>query len=399
MNPVWHDALQKLDHELKQKSLKRSLKVRSSPNQATIVINNKSLLSFSSNDYLGLSNHPKLQEALAYGACQYGVGSGASALITGHTDIHEELETELAKTQAKHIPNAGACFLNTGFMANIAMLSALCTLGEVSIYSDALNHASLIDGIRMAKASSKAKAFIYPHNDVEALEKLLHVDPNPLKLIVTDSVFSMDGDLADLPGLLHLANQYSSLLYVDDAHGFGVFGKNGFGSLEHFEINSPNLIYMGTLGKAIGVSGAFIAANLGFINLMIQKARPVIYSTSPSPAIAYTVLQSVKLMQSPDGVMRRSHLFDLIEHWKSHSRFEKWQCLPSPSAIQALIIGSNDEVLKLSKSLEDAGFWIPAIRPPTVPENSARLRIALNADHSVSQLDHLIATLFRLERI
>jgi 8-amino-7-oxononanoate synthase len=393
----WYDALERFNKSLYEKSLKRSLHLRSSPNQSEIVMDGRHCFSFASNDYLGLSNHPSLQEAMAIGASKYGVGSGASSLISGHTDIHDELEKKLALTQSLHIPNVEACFINTGFMANLSMLTALASLDAISIYSDELNHASLIDGIRMAKAQHQASVNIYPHSDLDSLQKLLAQDSNPFKLIVTDSVFSMDGDMADLPALLQIAQSYDALLYIDDAHGFGVFGASGHGSLEHFQIHSPRVIYMGTLGKAVGVSGAFLAADNRLIDLLIQKARPVIYSTAPSPAVAYTVLKSIELIESNEGAQRRFRLFQLIDYWNTHAKFEHWHCLSSSSAIQPLILGENHTVLEVSKSLVDLGFWIPAIRPPTVPSGSARLRITFNSDHTFELQNHLLSTLFNLE--
>jgi 8-amino-7-oxononanoate synthase len=393
----WLEALDQANHHLHSQGLIRNLKLRSSPNGPFVDINGSHLLSFASNDYLGLSNHPVLKQAMAEGADIYGIGSGASALISGHSTAHQRLEEKLAQTQALHIPNVATCFINTGFMANMAMITALASLGNISIYSDALNHASIIDGIRMAKAQSQAQVFVYPHNDVETLQALLTQDPCPYKLIVTDSVFSMDGDFAPIHQLVKIAEQHQALLYLDDAHGFGIFGKNGHGSLEHFDIYSPNIIYMGTLGKAVGVSGAFIAAQHFWIEWLIQKSRPIIYSTSPSPAIAHTALKSIELINSEEGLNKRMHLFGLISYWNQRSNFTQWHVLPSSSAIQALIIGANNEVMEVSKSLHHSGIWVPAIRPPTVPEGTSRLRITFNADHSFAHIDLLIEALYKME--
>jgi 8-amino-7-oxononanoate synthase len=288
--------------------------------------------------------------------------------------------------------------MNTGFMANIAMITALASLGAVSIYSDELNHASIIDAVRMAKAQSEATVFIYPHNDVKTLQHKLEKDQNPFKLIVTDSVFSMDGDFAHLTELVQLAEHHQAILYVDDAHGFGVFGKQGHGSLEHFDITSPNIIYMGTLGKAVGVSGAFIAANQMWIDWLVQKSRPVIYSTSPSPAVAHTVLKSIELIQSEEGQLRRKYLFELIDYWRENAHFQQWQCLPSSSAIQPIIIGSNEAAVHVSEQLRQSSMWVPAIRPPTVPKSTARLRVTFNADHSQEQVQSLIDRLMQIEK-
>jgi 8-amino-7-oxononanoate synthase len=397
MISAWLSALDLGNQSLQDQGLIRRLKLRNTPNGAYANIDGEMLLSFASNDYLGFSNHPILKRALAEGAELYGVGSGASALISGHSIAHELLEQKLALTQQSHIPNVKTCFINTGFMANMAMITALASLGNISIYSDELNHASIIDGIRMAKAQSKANVFIYPHNDLDTLENLLEKDNSPHKLIVTDSVFSMDGDFAPIRELVTLAEQHHALLYLDDAHGFGVFGSNGHGSLESNNICSPNIIYMGTLGKAVGVSGAFIAASQKWIDWLIQKARPVIYSTSPSPAIAHTVLKSIELIESDEGYKRRNKLFDLIKHWKSYAKFNRWQCLPSDSAIQPLIIGDNNSVMQLSEQLKLLKIWAPAIRPPTIPKDTARLRITFNTEHTVSDIDKLIEAIKRCE--
>jgi 8-amino-7-oxononanoate synthase len=394
----WIDALNDANLALQQAGLVRQLKLRSSPNGPTVNVNDASLLSFCSNDYLGLSNHPSLIKAMAEGADLYGVGSGASALISGHSTAHQLLENKLALTQSLHIPNVGVCFMNTGFMANIAMITALASLGAISIYSDELNHASIIDGVRMAKAQSEATVFIYPHNDVKTLQHKLEKDQSPFKLIVTDSVFSMDGDFAHLTELVQLAEHHQAILYVDDAHGFGVFGKQGHGSLEHFDITSPNMLYMGTLGKAVGVSGAFIAANQMWINWLLQKSRPVIYSTSPSPAVAHTILKSIELIESEEGQLRRNHLFELIDYWRENAHFQKWKCLPSSSAIQPIIIGSNEAAVHVAEQLRQSSMWVPAIRPPTVPKNTARLRVTFNADHSQEQVQSLIDRLMLIEK-
>jgi 8-amino-7-oxononanoate synthase len=280
----------------------------------------------------------------------------------------------------------------------MAMITALASLGNISIYSDALNHASIIDGVRMTKAQSQASVFIYPHNDIKTLQSKMEQDNNPLKIIVTDSVFSMDGDFAPLNELTQLAESYQALLYVDDAHGFGIFGKNGYGSLEHLNLVSPNIIYMGTLGKAVGVSGSFIAANQMWIDWLIQKSRPVIYSTSPSPAIAHTILKSIELIESNEGQSRRKNLFDLIKYWRQNAHFSQWKCLPSSSAIQPIIIGSNESTLNIAEQLRQANIWVPAIRPPTVPKNTARLRVTLNADHSLVQVQSLIERIMQIKK-
>ncbi len=393
---AWLNSLQAAMGQLDQSGLIRSLKIRESPNAPFVTLNGLEKLAFCSNDYLGLSYHPELIAALHEGSELYGTGSGASSLISGHTSVHAQLELRLAKTQAHYIPNAGASYISTGFMANIAVITALSTLGNISIYSDALNHASIIDAIRLAKASHQATCYIYQHADYEQLSQLLRLDDNPLKLIVSDGVFSMDGDIVDLPQLLGIANQFDALLYIDDAHGFGVLGTQGHGILEHFNMKANNLIYMGTLGKSAGIAGAFVVASQEWIDWLIQKARPVIYSTAPPPNLAFALMKSIDLITSEEGAKRRKHLNRLIEYWSANAKFSKWRTIPSQTAIQPLLIGSNHEVLRVSQELSNANLWVPAIRPPTVPANTGRLRIALNVLH---ELDHLELLIHRLKEI
>lgn len=348
------------------------------------------LLAFCSNDYLGLANHPELIEAWALGAQRYGVGSGASHLISGHSAAHAQLETELARWQAEHIPQARALFFSSGYMANMALLSGL-GLAEATLFCDKLNHASLIDGASLAAA----KVQRYPHANLERLDQLLAQCDSPLKLIVTDAVFSMDGSVADGPELLRLAHAHDAWLIIDDAHGFGVLGPQGQGSLAHWGVCSERLIYMGTLGKAAGVAGAFVVAHEVVIDWLINTARSYIYTTASPPAVAHTVMHSLRLIRGEQGHERRQHLQALIRHLR-HTALElpaPWAWGESNTPIQPLKVGDNLQALNLSRSLEQAGLWVPAIRPPTVPVGSARLRVTLSASHTLAQLDRLLAAL------
>lgn len=394
----WNNALQQASKQLEEAGLLRKLKVRQSPNSRSVLLNGKPYLAFTSNDYLGLSHHPTLIAAMKEGSERYGVGSGASSLISGHTQVHEELEDCLAQTQSNHIPDVKASLISTGTMANTAVITALASLESISIYSDALNHASIIDGIRLAKAMHPSKSTVYPHRDYEQLNQYLLNDAHPLKLIVTDSVFSMDGTIVDIKKLVKIAEYHQALLYIDDAHGFGVLGDKGHGSLEHFQINSPNVIYMGTLGKAVGMSGAFVAASSQWINWLIQKARPIIYSTAPPPNLAYGLLKSIELIKSDEGQRRRLQLQTLIAYWQENADFKSWKVIDSTTPIQAVIIGSNELVLDVSAQLAQSGIWVPAIRPPTVPVGTGRIRISFNANHQTSDLDFLIKTLHAIEK-
>lgn len=360
----------------------------------------RELLAFCSNDYLGLANHPALIAALAEGAQRYGAGSGASHLISGHSQAHAVLEAELAAWLAPSIPNAQALYFCTGFMANLALLTAL---GDASatIFADKWNHASLVDGALLAKAPMQR----YAHKNLAVLERQLAACTTPIKLIVTDAVFSMDGDLADLPALLALAERFDAWLIVDDAHGFGVLGAQGRGSLAHFNLHSERLIYMGTLGKAAGVGGAFVAAHPAVIDWLVQTARPYIYTTAAPPAVAHALSASLRLIAGPQGDERRTHLQQLIELLRARlaeviaeQPALGWQLTDSATAIQPLIVGDNAAALALAAALDAQGFWVPAIRPPTVPVGTARLRITLSATHSEADVLALVAALAQAGR-
>jgi len=386
--------------QLEEKLLKRSVRINERACDVDALVGNRALKTFCSNDYLGFANHPTLVAALSEGAQTYGVGSGASHLISGHSRAHDLLENQLARFQSTHIPEARALFFSTGYLANLTAITALIGLankGEAHIYSAALNHASLIDGVRLASAQHQTSVTIFDHLDLAALESDLSKDASTLKLIVIDGVFSMDGDLAPLHPLLKLAEQYDALLMVDDAHGFGVLGENGHGILEHFALHSDRLIYVGTLGKAAGVSGAFICASDSFIEWLIQKGRPYIYTTATPPAIAHTVSKSLDLIEGIEGKERRKHLNELIQVWNQEMVFSDWIKVDSLSAIQPIIIGSNAHALQAAKQLDEAGYWIPAIRPPTVPEGKARLRVTFSANHTIDDVKQLIRTLQKIE--
>lgn len=391
------DQIADLDLQL----LKRKLRVTTSPCDTQAQVDQRQLQAFCSNDYLGLANHPQIVEALAQGAQKYGVGSGASHLISGHSIAHELLEKKLASFEAEHIPQARALFFSTGYLANLTAITGLTRLapnGQASIYSAKLNHASLIDGIRLASSQTSAAVTLFEHTELSSLIASLEQDRRPLKIIVTDGVFSMDGDLAPVKDLLAIAEQYDALLLVDDAHGFGVLGKEGHGILEQEDICSDRIIYIGTLGKAAGVSGAFICAQDSFIEWLIQKGRPYIYSTATPPAIAHALLKSLDIIESDEGKQRRTQLHKLIDLWQTEMRFSQWEKITSCTPIQPLILGSNANALLAAKLLDEAGYWIPAIRPPTVPLGSARLRITFSANHTEDNVRALIQTLQVIEK-
>jgi len=387
------DIDRKLD-ALAAQSLTRRLRVADSPCAPRQVVDGRELLAFCSNDYLGLASHPAVVEALREGASLYGAGSGASHLVSGHSRAHALLEQRFGEWMAPYIEQARALYLCTGYMANLAVLTALGADADAQIFSEALNHASLIDGARLAKAGVS----VYPHGDVAALEQQLGASTAGTRIVVTDSVFSMDGNLAPLPALLALCERHGAWLVVDDAHGFGVLGKTGRGALEHFNLRSPNLVYIGTLGKAAGVGGAFVAAHASVIELLVQRARPYIYTTAAPPALAHALQASLDIIGGEEGVRRRAHLAALVNHLQDALRPRRWQLLASTTAIQPLIIGSNEDALRVAAGLHEQGLWVPAIRPPTVAPGTSRLRITLSAAHTHEEVARLARALNELER-
>lgn len=377
---------------LDAQALRRSRRTAETPCDTHVRSDGRVLLAFCSNDYLGLAAHPQVIAALQEGAARYGAGSGASHLISGHSRAHAVLEEQLAEFVGPHLVSPRALTFSTGYMANLALLSALGG-PQVDVFSEAVNHASLIDGARLSRSTVR----VYPHSDTAALERLLHASTAQSKLVVTDSVFSMDGDLAPLPALLAMCERHGAWLVIDDAHGFGVLGQHGRGALEHFDLKSPQLIYMGTLGKAAGVAGAFVAAHETVIDTLIQRARPYIYTTAAPPALAHALLTSLEIIQGPEGHLRRAHLRILIERLDTTLHLNRWQRRRSITPIQPLIIGSNDQALAAAAALDAQDLWVPAIRPPTVAKGTARLRITLSASHTLDDLARLVAAVQAIE--
>jgi len=381
--------------KLDEQSLTRHRRVVETPCAPRVVVGGRPMLAFCSNDYLGLAAHPRVVAALREGAELYGAGSGASHLISGHGLAHQLLEERLADFVGPHLESARALSFSTGYMANVAILTTLGADEDAEIFSESLNHASLIDGARLARAQVK----VYPHADLAALAALLQTSTSNNKLVVTDSVFSMDGDLAPLPELLALCEQHNAWLVIDDAHGFGTIGAHGRGALEHFNLRSPNLVYMGTLGKAAGVGGAFVAAHASVIELMIQRARPYIYTTAAPPALAHALLTSIDIIGGDEGASRRAHLQTLIAQLNGELKLRRWERIASSTAIQPIIIGSNEEALRIGAALYGKGIWVPAIRPPTVPVGTARLRVTLSAAHTAEEVTQLANAINELEEL
>jgi 8-amino-7-oxononanoate synthase len=378
--------LQKELDQRKVDGLLRQRRLLDSPQAEHIMANGKPYLSFCSNDYLGLANHPELIKTMQNAAADSGVGSGASGLVTGHHRYHDDLEKQLAA----FVNLPAALLFSTGYMANIGVLGALVGRGD-AIFADKLNHACLNDGGYYSMAEFNR----FAHNDVAALEKLLKASKAKQKLIAVDAVFSMDGDIAPLPEYLALCEQYDAYLYIDDAHGFGVLGEHGQGSLSHFKLKSPRIMMMATLGKAAGVAGAFVAGEQVVIDYLIQTAKSYVYSTPAPPALSATLSASLNLIENGDDL--RAHLQHLIATLKQSLILKKWQLMPSVTAVQPLLIGSNHAAVSLSEHLQKLGILVPAIRPPTVPVGTARLRISLSAAHSEQDVIKLAHALNQAE--
>lgn len=379
---IW-DELETGLAQLAADGLLRRRRTLDAPCGPETVIEGRRVVAFCSNDYLGLANHPALVAAAREAASRWGVGSGASHAVSGHLRPHAELEEQLAA----FVGRERALYFTTGYMANLAVAPTLVGRDD-AIFADKLNHASLIDAALLARAEHVR----YPHGDADALARRLEQSQARRKLILTDAVFSMDGDLAPLPELFALAERFDAWLVVDDAHGFGVLGPGGQGSLAHFDLPpSPRLLLMGTLGKAAGVSGAFVAGEERVIEWLMQRARSYIFTTASSPILAAALLTSLELIAAGDE--RRAYLQRLILRLRDGLSGLPWRLLPSPTAIQPLLVGANEAAVRLAERLFARGLWVPAIRPPTVPAGTARLRISLSAAHRESQIDDLIAAL------
>ncbi|MEW8030025.1 MAG: 8-amino-7-oxononanoate synthase [Candidatus Thiodiazotropha sp.] len=379
------EALQKRRHE----GLYRSRRVVSTAQQPELVVDGKPLTAFCSNDYLGLANHPEVVEAMQHAAGKFGVGSGAAHLITGHSHSHHRLEEALAE----HTGRSRALLFSTGYMANLGVISALLEQGD-RLFEDRLNHASLLDAGRLTLARMRR----YRHADPESLRIQLESSDEGQALVATDGVFSMDGDLAPLPSLVELARRHQAWLMVDDAHGLGVLGDEGGGILSHFGLNSDDVpILMGTLGKGFGTYGAFVAGSEELIETLIQHARSYIYTTAPPAALAEATLVSLRLARQESW--RRERLQNLIARFRQSVQQIGLPLKDSMTPIQPILAGSSRQAMTWSRRLEQQGVLVSAIRPPTVPDGSARLRITLSANHTDRQLDRLLDALSSLPQV
>ncbi|SNT04602.1 8-amino-7-oxononanoate synthase [Pseudomonas segetis] len=368
--------------ERRAAQLYRQRPLLESPQGPQVVVDGRELLAFCSNDYLGLANHPQVIEAWQAGAARWGVGGGASHLVVGHSTPHHQLEEALAEFTGR----PRALLFTTGYMANLGAVTALVGQGD-TVLEDRLNHASLLD----AGLLSNARFSRYLHNDASSLASRLGKAVGNT-LVVTDGVFSMDGDEADLPALCAEAKKRNAWVMVDDAHGFGPLGATGGGIVEQQGLGVDDVqVLVGTLGKAFGTSGAFVAGSEELIEALVQFARPYIYTTSQPPALACATLKSLELLRNEHW--RREHLNTLIKQFRDGAQALGLQLMDSATPIQPIVIGDSGRAMRLSERLRERGILVTAIRPPTVPAGSARLRVTLSAAHSTAQVDLLLSAL------
>ena len=371
---------------LKDAGLYRHMSLIQGPQEPKVTVNGKDVILLCSNNYLGLANHPKVKEASISAIEKYGFGSGASRLVSGNMELHEELEQRLAGFK----DTEAALVFNSGYHANIGIIPALASRGNL-IFSDKLNHASIVDACIL----SRARLIRYPHKDMDALEKLLKKN-SPLTthhspLIITDGIFSVDGDIAPLKELSELADKYNCMLMIDDAHATGVLGESGKGTMEYFGIDNPNIIQMGTLGKALGCFGAYIVGSRKLIDYLINKARSFIYTTSLPSSVCAASIAAIDIIE--DEPQLRQNLWDRIKFFRSSLVNAGFDIMNSETQIIPILIGKADKTVKISNNLLDKGVFVQAIRPPTVPEGTSRLRITLMATHSWDDLKYALETI------
>jgi len=364
-------------NDLKKKGLYRELRTVEGEQDSSVLINGKRVLMFSSNNYLGLANHPGIKKASMDAALYYGTGSGGSRLISGSMEVHRTLEKELALFKGTD----GALLFSSGYHANVGAISALAGEGDL-ILSDEFNHASIVDGCRL----SRGEVRVYKHGDMNSLKEILRRSSKfKRRLIVTDSVFSVDGDIAPLPDIVDLAEKYSALVMVDDAHGTGVLGKNGKGAIEHFGLEGKVEIQMGTLGKALGSFGAYIAGSEDLIQYLVNKTRSLLYTTALPPSVCGSALAALKILgERPELV---SQLRNNASYFRKGMRDLGYPISESGTPILPLILRDPFVTMNMARSLFDEGVYVQGIRPPTVPEGTSRLRITLMASHTREQLD------------
>ncbi len=384
----WKAQLEDELRELTEANLRRGLRTVEGMQGPTMRHGGRTLINLSSNNYLGLANFPAIIEASVEAARASGASGAASPLISGHMAAHEELARALAAFKRKD----AALVFGSGFLANVGLITALAGEGD-AVFSDALNHASIVDGCRL----SRARVHVYPHANLNSLEDALKNSRARRKLIVTDGVFSMDGDLAPLPGICDLADKYGAMLVVDDAHGTGVIGLDGRGSGAYFGVEDGVSVSMGTLGKALASYGAFACADSEVIDYLVNKARPYIYSTSPPPAVAAASRAALRVVEGAEGERRRENLADLCARFRAGLRYIGVRVSEQPPGAEIpifpIIIKDTEKTLALAEYLMEAGVYLLAIRPPTVPEGTSRLRATLMATHTEAQIDRTLDAL------
>jgi len=380
----WHNELTAALAERKAAGRYRQNRLRIGEQGVHIHLGDKTILSFCSNDYLGLAAHPDIKQAFKQAVDKEGVGSGAAHLLTGHSYYHQALEEKLADFTGQQ----RVLLFSTGYMANLGVIDGLLTRGD-AVIQDKWNHASLLDGGRL----TDAEQLRYPHADMKLLHKRLHTAATAKhRLIVSDGVFSMDGDIAPLPEIMALSDQHRAAVLIDDAHGFGVMGEGGRGTVSHYQIAADKApIVVGTLGKAIGTGGAFVAADELVIETLIQQARSYVYTTAQPPAIAAATLVSLDLVETEQW--RRDKLQQLIQQFRQGAEQLGLELMPSMTPIQPVIIGDDKKALEIGARLEEQGILVGVIRPPTVPKNTARLRITFSAAHTEQDVDRLLVAL------
>lgn len=369
--------------KIKESGLYRELKVIGNAQDTHIEIKGKTFLSFCSNNYLGLANNPSVIKAVKDAVEEYGWGAGASRLVSGNMTLHETLENEISRFKGKE----AALVFPTGYMANLGAISSLVS-NEDLVICDKLNHASIIDGCRLSGADLR----VYAHCNMEKLENILSKSSKyNRKLVVTDSVFSMDGDLAPLPDIVKVARKYKAMVMVDEAHGTGVFGKNGRGVVEHFNLNKEVDVVMGTLSKAIGSLGGYVTGDVDLINYLRNKARSFMYTTALPPAVCAASIAGIKLIQKDPSI--RKSLWHNVHFIMDKLKSMNFDVISTESPIIPILIGDPQKAVDMSTFLYERGILIPAIRPPTVPANSSRLRLTVMSTHSIDDMERLLGVL------
>jgi len=369
--------------KIKESGLYRELNIIDGAQGTHLKIKGKTYLSFCSNNYLGLANNPLVIKAVKDAVEKYGWGAGASRLVSGNMKLHEVLEGEISRFKGKE----ASIVFPSGYMANIGTISSLVSKGDL-IICDKLNHASIIDGCRLSGADFR----VYPHCDMEKLENILKKSSKySCKLIVTDTVFSMDGDIAPLPDIVRIAHKYKAMVMVDEAHGTGVFGKNGRGVVEHFNLSKKVSIVMGTLSKAVGSLGGYVSGDTDLINFLRNKARPFMYTTALPPAVCAASIAGIKLIRKDPSL--RTSLWNNVRYLKEKLELLNLNVIPSESPIIPILIGDAKKAVDVSKLLYKKSILIPAIRPPTVPAKSSRLRMTVMSTHTREDLEKLLDAL------